>query len=182
VKKENKSEAVDALKSVIAAQRGAVVASFRGITVAEMTTLRKKLREANAEIRVVKNTMIRRAAEGTPFSGLSESFKGPTAIAFSHGDPVTLAKVMKEYAAAANQKVTLKAGFLDGRTLTDAEVRALADVPSREVLLTRLVSAMNSPISRLAQVLADGPRSFAAVLESVRKQKSEGADAGAPTA
>ena len=182
MKKVNKSEAVDALKSAIAAQRGAVVASFRGVTVAEMTALRKKLREADAEIRVVKNTMVRRAAEGTPFGSLSESFKGPTAIAFTHGDPVALAKVMKDYAAAANQKITLKAGFLDGKALTDVEVRALADVPSREVLLTRLVSAMNSPISRVAQVLADGPRSFAAVLESIRKQKPEGAAPGAPTA
>ena len=182
MKKENKSEAVDALKSAIEAQRGAVVASFRGVTVAEITVLRKKLREVNAEIRVVKNTMIRRAAEGTPFSGLSESFKGPTAIAFSHGDPVALAKVMKEYVAAANQKVTLKAGFLDGKTLTDQEVRALADVPSREVLLTRMACSMNYPISRLAQVLADGPRSFATVLESIRKQKPEEAAADAPTA
>ena len=181
MKKENKSEAVGALKNVIEAQRGAVVASFRGVTVAEMTVLRKKLLEANAEIRVVKNTMIRRAAEGTPFSGLSGSFKGPTAIAFSHGDPVALAKVMKEY-AAAGQKITLKAGFLDGKALTDVEVRALADVPSREVLLARLACAMNYPISRFAQVLADGPRSLAAVLESVRKQKPEEAAAEAPTA
>ena len=181
MKKENKSGAVEALKSAIAAQRGTVVASFRGVTVAEMTALRKKLREANAEIRVVKNTLVRRAAEGTPFSGLSENFKGPTAIAFAHGDPVALAKVMKEY-AAASQKVTLKAGFLDGRTLSDVEVRALADVPSREVLLTRLACAMNYPIVRLAQVLADGPRSLAAVLESIRKQKPEEAAAGAPTA
>jgi len=172
VKKENKSDAVEALKSVIETQRGTVVASFIGVTVAEMTVLRKKLREVNAEFRVVKNTLIRRAAEGSPFSGLSENFKGPTAIAFSHGDPVALAKVMKEY-AAGSQKVTLKAGFLDGRTLTDADVRELADVPSREVLLTRLACSLNYPITRFAQVLADGPRSLAAVLESVRKQKPE---------
>ena len=133
MKKENKSGAVEALKSVIATQRGAVVTSFRGVTVAEMTALRKKLREANAEIRVVKNTLVRRAAEGTPFGGLSETFKGPTAIAFSHGDPVALAKAMKDY-AAASPKITLKAGFLDGKTLTAQEVAALADVPSRETM------------------------------------------------
>jgi large subunit ribosomal protein L10 len=181
VKKENKSGAVEALKSAIAAQRGAVVTSFRGVTVAEMTTLRKKLREANAEIRVVKNTLVRRAAEGTPFGDLSENFKGPTAIAFSHGDPVALAKAMKEY-AAASPKITLKAGFFEGRAFTAQEVRALADVPSREVLLTRLVCAMNYPITRLAQVFADGPRSLAAVLESIRKQIPEEAAAGEPTA
>ena len=183
MKKEDKSLAVDALKSAIEAQRGAVIASFRGLTVAEITALRKKLREADAEIRVVKNTMIRRAAEGTPFGNLSESFKGPTAIAFTHGDPVALAKVMKEYVSGpAGQKITLKAGFFEGKAITDVEVRALADVPSREALLTRLAGAMNYPISRLAQVLADGPRSFATVLESVREKKSEGPAAGAPPA
>lgn len=180
MKKEEKSGAVDALKGAIAAQRGAVVTSFRGVTVAEMTALRKKLREVNAEIRVVKNTLARRAAEGTPFGDLSENFKGPTAIAFSHGDPVALAKAMKDY-AAASPKITLKAGFLDGKALSAKEVMALADVPSREVLLTRLVCGMHYPITRLAQVLADGPRSLAAVMEAIRTQMPGEAEAGAPT-
>ncbi|MEW6719094.1 MAG: 50S ribosomal protein L10 [Thermodesulfobacteriota bacterium] len=177
MKKISKSDTVEALKGAIADQRGAVVTSFRGVTVAEMTALRKKLREVNAEIRVVKNTLIRRAADGTPFGGLSENFKGPTAIAFSHGDPVALAKVMKE-AAAASPKVTLKAGFLDGKVLSEAEVKSLADVPSREVLLSRLVGGLNYPITRLVQVLADGPRSLACVLESIRKQLPAEAAAG----
>jgi len=177
VKKISKSDAVEALKNAIAAQRGAVVTSFRGVTVAEMTALRKKLREANAEIRVVKNTLIRRAAEGTPFGGLSENFKGPTAIAFSHGDPVALAKAMKE-CAAASPKVTLKAGFLDGKVLSAKEVQILADVPSREVLLTRLACSLNYPITRLAQVLADGPRSLACVMDSICKERPAEAAAG----
>jgi large subunit ribosomal protein L10 len=173
----SKSEAVEALKSAISAQRGAVVTSFRGVTVAEMTALRKKLREVNAEIRVVKNTLVRRAAEGTPFGDLSETFKGPTAIAFSHGDPVALAKAMKEY-ATASPKITLKAGFLDGKALSAKEIQALADVPSRQVLLSRLVGGLNYPITRLAQVLADGPRSLACVMESIRNQRPAEAAAG----
>lgn len=177
VNKISKSDAVEALKSAIAQQRGAVVTSFRGVTVAEMTALRKKLREVKAEIRVVKNTLIRRAADGTPFGGLSENFKGPTAIAFSHGDPVALAKVMKE-CASASPKVTLKAGFFDGKVLSAADVQALADVPSREVLLSRLVGGLNYPITRLAQVLSDGPRSLVYVMESIRKQKPADAAAG----
>jgi large subunit ribosomal protein L10 len=179
VKKESKSGAVEALKGVIAEQRGTVVTSFKGVTVAEMTALRKKLREVKAEIRVVKNTLVRRAAEGTPFSDLSGNFKGPTAIAFTYGDPVALAKAMKEY-AAASPKITLKAGFLDGKVLSAKEVLSLADVPSREVLLTRLACGLNYPIARLAQVLADGPRSLACVLDSIRRQKPEEAAAGAP--
>jgi large subunit ribosomal protein L10 len=177
VKKTSKSEAVEALKSAIAAQRGAVITSFRGVTVAEMTALRKKLREVNAEIRVVKNTLVRRAAEGTPFGELSDHFKGPTAIAFSHGDPVALAKAMKDY-ATASPKITLQAGFLDGKALTAKEVQALAEVPSREVLLSRLVGGLSSPITRLVQALSGGPRSLVYVLESVRKQKPAEATAG----
>ncbi len=175
--KESKSKAVEALKNAVAAQRGAVVTSFRGVTVAEMTALRKKLREVKAEFRVVKNTLIRRAAEGTPFGGLIAYFDGPTAIAFSYGDPVALAKVMKE-CVAANQKITLKAGFLDGKVLTAKEVLELAEVPPREMLLARLAGGLNYPIVRFVRVLADGPRSLAVVLESIRAQKE--AAAGAP--
>ena len=168
---------VEALKGAIAAQRGAVVASFRGVTVAEMTALRKRLREVDAEFRVVKNTLIRRAAEGTPFGGLSGNFRGPTAIAFSHGDPVALAKAMKEY-AAASPKVTLRAGFLDGRALTATEVQALAEVPSREVLLSRLVGGLGSPLTRLARALSESPRKLVYVLDSIRKQKPAESAAG----
>jgi large subunit ribosomal protein L10 len=170
VKKTSKPEMVEALKGAIAEQRGAVVAEYRGVTVGEMTALRKKLREIHAEFRVVKNTLIRRAAEGTPFGDLSASFKGPTAIAFSHGDPVALAKAMKEY-AAGSPKITLRAGFLDGRVLTAQEVQALAEVPSREVLLSRLVGGLGSPVTRLAQAFADSPRKLVYVLESIRKQR-----------
>jgi large subunit ribosomal protein L10 len=177
VKKTSKPETVEALKSAIAAQRGAVITEFRGVTVGEMTSLRKKLREVDAEFRVVKNTLIRRAAEGTPFGELSGNFKGPTAIAFSHGDPVALAKAMKEY-AAASPKVTLRAGFFEGRVLTASEVQVLADVPSREVLLSRLVGSLVSPISRLAQALSDSPRKLVYVLESIRKQKPADSAAG----
>jgi large subunit ribosomal protein L10 len=177
VKKTSKPETVEALKGAITVQRGAVITEFRGVTVAEMTTLRKKLREVNAEFRVVKNTLIRRAAEGTPFGELSGNFKGPTAIAFSHGDPVALAKAMKEYAAASS-KVTLRAGFFEGRVLTASEVQSLADVPSREVLLSRLVGGLVSPISRLALALSDSPRKLVYVLESIRKQKPADSAAG----
>ena len=120
--KIGKAETVEALKAAIAAQRGTVVAEYRGLKVLEITALRKKLRAIDAEIRVVKNTLILRAAEGTPFEGLSKFFTGPTAVAFSHGDPVAMAKVMKEF-AAASPKVTLRAGFVGGRVLSAKDVR-----------------------------------------------------------
>lgn len=175
--KIGKAETVEALKAAIAAQRGAVVAEHRGLKVLEITTLRKKLRAIDAEIRVVKNTLIRRAAAGTPFEGLSAHFTGPTAVAFSHGDPVAMAKVMKEF-AAASPKVTLRAGFVEGSVLSAKEVEILASVPSREVLLSRLVGGLASSITRLAQALAGPPRKLVCVLESIRKQKPAEAVAG----
>ncbi len=177
MKKNEKAETVEALKAAIAAQRGTVVASFRGLKVLEITALRKKLRAIDAEVRVVKNTLIRRAAEGTPFEGLSEHFTGPTAVAFSHGDPVAMAKVMKEF-AAASPKVTLRAGFVEGRVLSAKDVETLASVPSRDVLLSRLVGGMASPIARLVQAFSGPPRKLVYVLESIRKRKPAEAVAG----
>jgi large subunit ribosomal protein L10 len=177
VKKTGKTEAVEALKGAIAAQRGAVVASFRGMTVAEMTALRKKLREARAEFKVVKNTMIRLAARGTPFEQLSGHFKGPTALAFTHGDPVVLARTMKEF-SAGSPKITVRGGYLDGRVLSAQEVQALADVPPREVLLSRLVGGLASPITRLAQALSTPQRKLAFALDAVRRRKPAEATAG----
>ena len=175
--KIGKAETVEALKAAIAAQRGTVVAEYRGLKVLEITALRKKLRAIDAEIRVVKNTLILRAAKGTPFEGLSEHFSGPTAVAFAHGDPVAMAKVLKEF-AAASPKVTLRAGFVEGRGLSAKDVETLASVPSREVLLSRLVGGLASPITRLAQAFSGPPRKLVYVLESIRKQKPAEAVAG----
>ena len=177
MKKNEKAEAVEALKAAIAAQRGTVVAEYRGLKVSEITALRKKLRAIDAEVRVVKNTLIRRAAEGTPFGELAGYFTGPTAVAFSHGDPVAMAKVMKEF-AAASPKVTLRAGFVEGKVLSAKDVETLASVPSRDVLLSRLVGGLASPITRLARAFSDPPRKLVYVLESIRKQKPAEAVAG----
>jgi large subunit ribosomal protein L10 len=172
-----KAETVEALKGAIAAQRGAVVASFRGMTVGEMTALRKKLREVKAEFKVVKNTMIRLAARGTPFQHLTEHFKGPTAVAFTHGDPVALARAMKEF-SAGSPKITVRAGYLDGRVLTARDVLALADVPSREVLLSQLVGGLSSPVTRLVQALSGPQRKLVYALDSIRRQGTAEATAG----
>jgi len=177
VKKMGKAETVEALKGAIAAQRGAVVASFRGMTVAEMTALRKKLREAKAEFKVVKNTMIRLAARGTPFQHLTEHFKGPTAVAFTHGDPVALARAMKEF-SAGSPKIAIRAGYLDGRVLSATDVKALADVPSREVLLSRLAGGLVSPVTRLVRALSGPQRKLVSALDSIRRQGTPEATAG----
>ena len=176
VKKESKAATVESMRRMIAAQNGAVVAEHKGLTVAEVTSLRRKLRDVGAEIRVVKNTLIRLAARDTAFAQLDGTFRGPTAIAFASADPVAMAKALKEY-AGANPKFRLKAGFLDGKILTGREVEALADVPPREVLLARLVGQLASPMARLAQVLSGPARKMAYALNSIHEQKSRQATA-----
>jgi large subunit ribosomal protein L10 len=177
VKEKSKAETVEALRRAIGAQKGAVVAEFRGLTVAEMTALRKKLRAVDAEFRVIKNTLMRLAAKDTGFGSLNEFFAGPTAIAMTHGDPVALAKAMKEF-AGASPKVRLKAGFFEGRLLGVKDVEALAEVPPREVLLARLAGGLASPLSRLAQALSGPQRKLAYALQSIHDQKTKPETAG----
>ena len=167
----SKADTVESLRRAIAEQRGAVVAEFKGLTVAEVTSLRRKLREVNADFRVVKNTLMRLAAKDSDFAAVSDLFRGPTAVAFSHGDPVGMAKALKTF-AQATPKVTLKGGFLDGRGLTAAEVAALAEVPSREVLLARLAGSLQSPIAGLVRVLAGPQSKLVYALEAIKGQKS----------
>jgi len=171
VKKANKVDSVKQLRESIAAQKGAVVAENLGLTVAEITRLRKTLREADVEFRVVKNTLIRLASRDTGFEQLSDAFVGPTAVGFARTDPVALAKAMKEF-AAGTPKFRLKAGYLDGRVLSGKEVEALADLPSREILLGMLVGALASPLRRLAQAMSDPPRKMAYALKSIHEKQS----------
>lgn len=171
MKKANKVDTVERLRESIDVQKGAVVAENLGLTVAEITRLRKALREVDAEFRVVKNTLIRIASRGTGFEKLVNSFIGPTAVGFARNDPVALAKAMKEF-AAGNPKFRLKAGYLDGKALSAGEIDVLADLPSREVLLSQLVGALSSPLRRLARALSDPPRKMAYALHSIHEKKS----------
>lgn len=177
VRKTSKADTVEAMRRAIASQKGAVVAAYSGLTVAEVTNLRKKLREANAEFRVVKNTLIRLAAKGTDFSKLDEVFSGPTAVGFAHGDPVALAKAMKEF-AGGNPKVRLKAGYFDGKVLSVKDVEALADTPPRQVLLGRLAGGLAAPLTRFAQALSGPGRKLVYALNSIHDQKLKQTSAG----
>lgn len=170
--KKSKAETVEAMRGIIANQKGTVLAEYRGLTVAEITGLRKKLREIQAEFKVVKNTMIRRAAKDTGFSQLEEFFAGPTAMGFTMSDPVLLAKAMRDY-VAGNKKIRLKAGYLEGKVLSARDIEMLAEVPSREILLARLVCGMVSPVTRLVQVLSGPQRKLAYALQSIHDKKSK---------
>jgi len=172
VKSKSKTDTVEALRRTIDAQKGTVVAEFTGLTVAEMTSLRKKLRDVGAEFKVVKNTMIKLAAKDTDFGKLEEFFTGPTALAVTHGDPVALAKAMKDF-VAGSQKIRLKAGILEGKVLGVKDVESLAEVPPREVLLSRLAGGLMSPVTRLVRALSDPQRKLVYALHSIHEKQSE---------
>lgn len=126
-----------------------VVVDYRGLTVEQVTELRKQLREAGVEMHVLKNTMLRRAAEAANLNGLDDVFKGPTAVAFSNEEVVAPAKIIAEFAKDA-EALEIKGGVLEGKVATVAEINKIATLPSREGLLSMLLSVLQAPIRNTA--------------------------------
>jgi large subunit ribosomal protein L10 len=163
----DKVAAVDEIANRFRGATASVVTEYRGLTTAQLTTLRRAL-GPDATYRVAKNTLVKRAAEDAGVEGLDALLTGPTAIAFVQGEPVDAAKVLRDF-AKDNKGLVIKGGFMDGRALTVDEVTKLADLESREVLLAKLAGAMKanlskaaglfqapaSQVARLAQALAD---------------------------
>ena len=149
--RSQKKKLVDSLHDVLSKTELVVITQQSGMTVAEVTTLRRQMREAGASFKVTKNRLARRALEGTKFAKLAPLFKGPTAVAYST-DPVAAAKVAVSY-ANANEKLTIVGGAM-GDTLLDSNgVKALATLPSLNELRSRLVGLLQTPATRVAQVL-----------------------------
>ncbi|NLW60596.1 MAG: 50S ribosomal protein L10 [Firmicutes bacterium] len=149
-----------------------VLVDFRGLTVQEVTELRKKLREAGVELRVVKNTLTRLAAEKADLKDLHAYLEGPTALAFGYDDPVSPAKILSEF-AKDHKNLELKGGVLEGKVIDQAMVAALAELPTREVLLGQLAGLLQAPIRNLVYVLSAPIRNTVYVLDAVRRQKEE---------
>ena len=145
LKKEMVVEIADKLKSSVST----VVVDYRGLNVAEVTELRKQLRDAGIEFKVYKNTMTRRAAESVDLAGLNEVLTGPNAIAFSNEDVVAPAKIINDF-AKKHEALEIKAGVIEGTVATVEDIKALAELPSREGLLSMLLSVLQAPIRNLA--------------------------------
>jgi len=167
---EEKAQVVAEIKEKLQNSSGVVLADYRGLTVAQVTKLRKDLREAGVEYRVLKNTLVRRAAHEVGVEGLDPYLEGPTAVAFS-ADPVAPAKVLMEF-AKANKTFTIKAGVVEGKVVTSDGVKALAELPSREVLLAKVLGGMQAPLYGLVNVLQGPIRKLGYALEEVRKLKA----------
>lgn len=166
----SKTQVIEELSAKLATAKAAFLADYRGLTVDEVNELRGKLREAGVEYRVVKNTLLRLATKDTPFTCLDEYLKGPTAIAIAQDDPVAPAKVLADF-AKASKVFELKTAVLDGKLLSLAEVSALAELPSRDQLLAKMLGSINAPISNFVGVLAAVPRSLVQVLGAIKDQK-----------
>ncbi|MEO5366793.1 MAG: 50S ribosomal protein L10 [Magnetococcus sp. WYHC-3] len=173
--KTEKGQVIEEVRESLSQASVAIVTHYRGMTVAEMTKLRRSLRDAGAEFRVVKNTLARRASQGTPFEPLSPLLTGPTGIAYS-ADPVAPAKALSQY-AKQNPKLEILGGVLDGKAMDAAGVQALAELPSREVLVAQLLGVLNGPIRNFVGVLAAVPGGFVRALDQVRQQKEQASTA-----
>lgn len=146
---QEKQQAVAVIAAKIAESSSTVVADYRGLNVAQVTELRKQLREAGIDFQVLKNSLVRRATEGTDYVELNDILTGPTAIAFSKDDAVAPAKILNDF-AKKNDALKLKGGIVEGKVVSMEEVKALAELPSREGLLSMLLSVLQAPMRNFA--------------------------------
>jgi large subunit ribosomal protein L10 len=171
--KQQKNQEIEALRREFQESPNALLVGFQGIKVSDDERLRRELRQANLTYRVVKNTLAIRAAEGTPMEQIRENFTGATAIALSKNDPVTLAKVLSKW-AKERPVFSFKAGVVEGRVIEVKDIDALASMPSKEELISKIMFLINSGAQRLAVATAGVARNLTVVIDQVRAQK-EGA-------
>ena len=168
--KGKKKEELDQLKQDLTEAKNLFVAQFQGMTVLQDTELRQKIRDTKSKYRVVKNTLAKKAAEGTAAEGVSKSFDGSTAIAYNANDPVSLAKALSAY-AKANPLFVFKAGIVEGRVINLADISSIAAMPSKEELIAKLLFLLNAPAQRIAVATNGVARNLAVVMKQAVEQK-----------
>ncbi len=166
---EEKKAVVAEVSERIRDAQAAVLAEYRGLTVAEMTALRREAREAGVFLRVVKNTLARRAVAGTEFECLQGHLTGPLAFAAS-ADPVAAAKVLSRF-AKENDRLKIVVGAMGGQLMSLEDIKALATLPSREELLAKLLGTLQAPVQKFVQTLNEVPAGFVRTLAAVRDSK-----------
>lgn len=147
-----KAEIVKQTTDMLNAAQSAIVVDYRGLTVAEVTDLRKQLRDAGIQMSVIKNKILDRAVEGTDYEDLRSTFVGPTAVAFSDEDPIAPAKILKKF-ADDHDALEIKGGFIEKKVKTLDEINEYATMPSREDLLSMLASALQDPMRKIARAV-----------------------------
>jgi large subunit ribosomal protein L10 len=170
---EQKQALVAEVSAEVAKAQAIVLAEYRSLTVGNMTDLRKKARVSGVYLRVLKNTLARRAVADTPFAGLADKMVGPLAYGIS-ADPVAVAKVLHEF-SRENDKLVIKAGAMANSVMSPKEVGDLARMPSRQELLATLLGTMQAPIAKLARTMNEVPGKFVRTLAAVQEQKEKAA-------
>lgn len=169
--RDTKQQQVMQMHDKLTQAKAVFLADFRGMTVEKATTLRNELRAAAVEYKVFKNTLFDLAAKETDVACLAPYLAGPTAVAITYDDPVSAAKVLAKYAKDPQAPFALKAGVLSGKLLDVPQIQALADLPSREVLIAKMLGSMQAPATNFVGLLAALPGSLVRVLDAIRVQK-----------
>lgn len=170
---EQKQAVVAEISAQLAKAQTVVLAEYRSLQVGEMTELRRKARSSGVYLRVLKNTLVRRAVADTPFKGLADKMTGPLAYGIS-SDPVAAAKVLHEF-ARGNEKLVIKAGAMPDVVMSPKEVADLAGMPGRQELLAMLMATMQAPVAKFVRTLNEVPGKFARTMAAVRGQKEKAA-------
>ena len=170
---EEKKAVVAEVSAKLSGAQAAMLAEYRGLTVEQMTKLRRKAYDGKVYLRVVKNTLARRAVEGTSFECLRDQMSGPLAFAVS-ADPVAVAKILSEF-AKDNEQLKIKAGAMGGKLMSLEQIKALAVLPGREQLLAQLLGTMQAPVQKFVQTLNEVPAKFVRALAAVRDAKAKAA-------
>ena len=172
--REQKQQDLEALTQQFQTATAGMLVGFKNMTVAKDQELRRQLRQAGASYAVVKNTLARKAAEGTPFAQATEHFKGVTALALAEGDPVELSKAISKFAKDNPEVFSFKAGVVEGRVVALADVEAIATLPSKEELISKIMFLINCQAQRLVTVISAVPRNLAIVVKQIGEQKGGG--------
>jgi large subunit ribosomal protein L10 len=170
--KQQKQKDLDALTEQFKQAQAAMLVGFQKMTVAKDQELRNQLREVGVSYEVVKNTLARKAAAGTPLEAAQDQFKGVTAVALSSGDPVALSKAISKFTKANPDIFTFKVGVVEGKVVELKEVEAIASLPSKEELISKVMFLINCQAQRLVTVISAVPRNLAVVIKQIGDQKT----------
>ncbi len=170
MRRNDKGKEIENLRKDFTDARNVLLAGFQGLTVGQDTELRRAIRAVGSRYRVVKNTLAKRAAQGTALEPIKERFTGSSAVAYNAEDPVSLAKAITTY-AKTHPRLVFKAGVVEGRVIDLADLNQIASLPSKEELISKLMFLLNTGAQRLAGVVQAVPRNLAVVMEQAGKEK-----------